>query len=558
MGADKARKAKPRVIPPLPVWPRQESAVLDEVPEPAIAVELWLYLRHLRDWVDVRNRGRTELFVSAPTHQVRRRRGEALAQAGALEPAIATFHELSDAPARLPPERLVSACIEVADWAEKRGYAVTASQFAAAATRLAPDSPRAANVAAVVHRRLGEWASAELYYLRAARYARRQKNAVEYVSAHIGMAALANSRGRYKAARRHLERASIEARRSGSTWLAGHAQHDLMLMLTERRDYGQAELAAARAVTMYPASDPRVPFLAADFAFLLLAQGAHADALPLLQRFLGVVETPAEQVIGLSLLARAYAGAGCRDESRSARRAVPDLIQVFPQNAPAALFHMAEACRAEGSWKEAEQLVTSARELAVSGGHIAIVEHADDLAAQIAVRHVPPVLSADEAVNARRSVTKAEMYGRLAERVCAPAAAPAELLGLARIWVDTGRAADAVRPVRRVLDHLEGLPEAERVGAWALVSRVLAADEESRDVAREAWNRAYVLIARAAPAAAVPAAIDLAHAATLLGDERQSATVQAIALGVGPAHDYVRVRTVLAEIGIESTKLTGA
>jgi hypothetical protein len=109
-----------------------------------------------------------------------------------------------------------------------------------------------------------------------------------------------------------------------------------------------------------------------------------------------------------------------------------------------------------------------------------------------------------------------------------------------------------------VLGHLQGLPEAERVGAWALGSRVLASEDESRDLAREAWNRAYVLIARAPPDAAVPAAIDLAHAATLLGDERQSATARAIALGVAPAHDYVRVRTLLGGMGAESPEPKGA
>ena len=412
MGAEKGRRAKPRVIPPLPVWRRQESAVLEEVLEPALALELWLYLRHLRDWVDVPEHGTTELFVSAPTNQVRRRRAEALNEAGALDQAIAAFHELTDAPSDIGAERLRAACIAVADWAHEHGYAVTAAQFAAAATRIAPESPQAANVAGLVHRRLGEWTSAELYYVRAARYARRQKNADEYVSAHIGMAALAQARGRYRAARRHLNTASNEARRSGSTWLASHAQHDLMLMLTEHREYRQAELAAARAVTLYPVTDPRFPFLAADFAFLLLAQGAHAEALPILQRFLALIESPAQQVIGLSLLARAYAGTGRRAESSNVRRTVTTLIQAYPQDAPAALYHMAEACRAEGAWGEAEQLIAAAREMALGRGDVAVVGYADELAAQIAARQVPPG-SADEGADVRRSVTNA-LTARLA------------------------------------------------------------------------------------------------------------------------------------------------
>jgi hypothetical protein len=109
-----------------------------------------------------------------------------------------------------------------------------------------------------------------------------------------------------------------------------------------------------------------------------------------------------------------------------------------------------------------------------------------------------------------------------------------------------------------VLRHLDGLPAEERLGGWAVTARGLAADAGAIEKARRAWDRAYALIARAAPDKAVPAAIDLAHAATLLGDARRLATVQAIALGVAPAHDYVRVRTLLGEIGAESRRPDGA
>lgn len=155
---------------------------------------------------------------------------------------------------------------------------------------------------------------------------------------------------------------------------------------------------------------------------------------------------------------------------------------------------------------------------------------------------------------------EADVYGRLAVRACAPehAAAPSILLGVARFWLDLGRPADANHAIRRVIRHLDGLPAEERLGAWALTARGLAADAEGIEKARRAWDRAYALIARAAPETAVPAAIDLAHAATLLADERRLATVQAIALGVAPAHDYVRVRTLLGEIAAESPKPDGA
>ncbi len=152
---------------------------------------------------------------------------------------------------------------------------------------------------------------------------------------------------------------------------------------------------------------------------------------------------------------------------------------------------------------------------------------------------------------------EADVYGRLAVRACTPehAAAPSILFDVARFWLDSGRPADGSHTIRGVLRHLDGLPTEERLGAWALTARGLAADAGGIEEARRAWDSGYALIARAAPENAVRAAIDLAHAATLLGDERRLATVQAIALGVAPAHDYVRVRTLLGEIGTESPKL---
>jgi tetratricopeptide (TPR) repeat protein len=155
---------------------------------------------------------------------------------------------------------------------------------------------------------------------------------------------------------------------------------------------------------------------------------------------------------------------------------------------------------------------------------------------------------------------EADVYSRLAQQACAPehAAAPSILFEVARFWLDSGRPADAIHAIRRVLRHLDGLPAGERLAGWALTARGLAADGEAIEKARRAWDRAYALIARAAPEKAVPAAIDLAHAATLLGDERRLATVQAIALGVAPAHDYIRVRTLLGGIGAETPKPDGA
>jgi tetratricopeptide (TPR) repeat protein len=406
MALDRPLHIKPRVIPPLPAWPRREAAILAEVTDPALAAELWLQLRHARDWLDAPDAA-AELFPARPAPRVLARRAEALDAAGELEDALAAFHALTDAPGEATAPALAAACVAVADWAGEAGCGTTAAQFAAAATRADPRSPACHNVAGLAHRREGDWRAAELYYLRAAHLAREQRSADERVAAHIGLAALWFSRGHPRRARRHLDTATNAATRSGSLWLAGHAQHDLMLMLTECGEYRHAEGAAARAVSLYPLNDPRLPYLAADFAFLQIAQQLYAESVPILERFTRLVGEPAQQVIGLSMLARAYAGAGRADDHRRTRDRVAALVAAYPHDAPAAFYHLAEAARCRGAWDEARDYASRALDGAEERGDAAVAAHAWTLLARIQARELPPSPPAPEGMGSRRATAHA-------------------------------------------------------------------------------------------------------------------------------------------------------
>jgi tetratricopeptide (TPR) repeat protein len=405
--------SKPRVIPPLPGWPRKEAAILVEVTDAAVAAELWVQLRHVRDWLQAAQEGAQDLFHEHPSSKILARRAEALEAAHGLENALPAFHALTDGLADCTSERLAIACVAVADWANEAGFGTTAAQFAAASTRADPQSPVCHNVAGLTHRKEGEWSSAELYYLRAAYLAREQNNVDERVSAHIGLAALWLSRGHPRRARRHLDTATNAATRSGSLWLAGHAQHDLMLMLTECGDYGQAERAASRAVGLYPLNDPRFPYLAADFAFLQIAQHRYAESIPLLERFLELVTEPAQQVIGLSLKARAYAGAGRVDELDRVRAHVISLVAVHTQDRPAAFYHLAEAARSCGRWQAAEEFASLAHEEARQRGDISVALHSAALLSKIAARKYPEASAAPDSTTTRRTTANA-LFVRLA------------------------------------------------------------------------------------------------------------------------------------------------
>jgi tetratricopeptide (TPR) repeat protein len=370
-------------MPPLPVWPNRADALLREIPGEVIAIELWIQLRHLRDWLAFPNNPPADLFNPLPSERVLARRADALASApNGFADALRTFHSLTDG-SILPEQSLALACVRVADWALEQGQTATAMQFTAAGARAAPNDPTCLNAAGLAHRRGGEWECAELYYQRAAYTANEQKNANEHASAHIGLAALWSARGQHRRAQRHLGRATNIAQRSGSTWLGAHVQHDLMLLLTERQEYSQAETAAARAAFLYPVNDSRFPFFAADFAFLQLAQGYYSDAVPALEQFLSMIQSPAQQVIGLSLLARAYAGTGRIADFSHVRERVEELIEVYTTDAAAALFHLAEAARCMEEWPEAARYAELSRLSALERGDRAVAQYAAALCAAI-------------------------------------------------------------------------------------------------------------------------------------------------------------------------------
>jgi tetratricopeptide (TPR) repeat protein len=337
-----------------------------ELPD-VLGWELWQQLRHIRDWLETSPAQRPGLFPGHPRVIATERRAEAELIAPELHEALDDFSRFMTSP-EPAVGAVLRACETVVEWARDRSLSETGVQFSAACVRIRPDDPRLANLAALCNRRAGRWADAEVLDDRAAVQAREQRNPVEYIGAHLGMAALWNTRGSYRRAYSHLIVAINKARRSGRLWLAGHAEHDLMLMLTEGGDYEGAEEAAERAVHLYALHDRRFPFLAADFALVQIYQQLYANALPLLDVFLKAIEEPPQQVIGLSMLGRALAALGRRDEFRAVQERVALLIGEFPQDAAVALYHLGEGARAAAEWNMAAELAGSAHEIAVARG----------------------------------------------------------------------------------------------------------------------------------------------------------------------------------------------
>ncbi len=155
---------------------------------------------------------------------------------------------------------------------------------------------------------------------------------------------------------------------------------------------------------------------------------------------------------------------------------------------------------------------------------------------------------------ARGDAAEAAGFAALAERACAPGQPGTAriLLQVARYQIDSGRAHCAQHPINRVLRIVDSLGEEEQLCAWSLAARAFAAGGQNAGRASRAWERAHLLISSAAPETAIRSSIDLACAASLLGDERRSNIARALALRVAPAHDYGRVRALLADIPVNA------
>lgn len=329
-----------RIILKAPHRRRREAEMLAEAP-PALACVLWQYVRHARDWADAGPVERPTLFVRQPKPWVTAKRIEAQAVEGELAGALDVLATLLHDPLGADTRQLAGACERIARWADARGYAETAIQFAEAAAVICPDQARLANLCGRLTRNAGDFPRAEVWFERGIGLARGRRNWVEYTRGHLGAGILAMGLGREARARRHFNTASSIAMREGHEWLAAEAQHDLFQFVTVRGNYVDAEVHARRALAWYPKHHPRLPFLAADVAFLMVCQRYYAPAVEILRPFVRTVEPP-RNVLGYSLLVRALAGAGNHREFERRRARLLKLLAEHAEYEAAARWNLAQ------------------------------------------------------------------------------------------------------------------------------------------------------------------------------------------------------------------------
>ena len=358
----------------LPIVP--ETAILDEIEE-SVGLVLWQYFRLIRDWIRASPRDRTNLAPAEVPAWVSAKRKKAAESAPPLAPIFDQFEALlHDDANHVDTDAVASPCRAVAEWAVGIGANKTAALYAGCAAEGDPRNPSLGILAGKFAREAGMMGKAEQHFLKAIRYARQQQRWDEYIRGQLGLGILYMLTKRDGRARRHQARAASTAMREGYEWLAGEAHHDLFQFMTVRGRLKAAAHHARLALECYPKNNPRLPFLAADIAFLLLCHRHYNAAVGILRRFLRIVRKPPQNILGTSMLARALGGSGHFRAFRRTRNRLMKLIDTPNTFEAAAMWHLAEGERALAKWGDATLHARRALDLALSVDDLETAEFA--------------------------------------------------------------------------------------------------------------------------------------------------------------------------------------
>jgi tetratricopeptide (TPR) repeat protein len=357
--ADTVRAPRRHGIQPAPLQ-RPVFEVL-ALKEDALASALWQAIRNVLIWARTPADNRATLFHALPPH-ARERYAAARAFAPDLCSALDTLERQQSAAAELEPRDVAVACHRVYQWADARGLLAVATHFAEAAAYADPDAPLWALDAGMVCRKAGGpemMVRSGAWYRRARTLAVRTGDAGAMLRSLTGYGAVLKESGDKEGAQLWYTYAARKARRMGQKRGAAVAHHYSFALAAESGDTATAIDHAARALRLYPVNDERVPFLLADFGFLLVQLHYYRTAYGLLDRAAARMDPPALCLM-FSTAARAAGGAGWAERYDYAARAVLRMIGSSEEYAAPALVNLAEGARSLGQWSQAESYLRRA------------------------------------------------------------------------------------------------------------------------------------------------------------------------------------------------------
>ncbi|WP_420126417.1 hypothetical protein [Longimicrobium sp.] len=348
-----------------------------------VCTGLWMVLRDVQHWTD--RTQRNGLF-GPRTHKVRARLLRAMRAAPALAPALRIFLQLRTTPGTVLASELGAACYAVWGWAEGESLIGTAAHFAEAAAYLVPENPAYANDAGWACRRCNHYERAGVWYQRGLRLAVRSKNRHEAIRALIGRGAVYKNLGQHELARLLYERASRRAVNTGRRRQAAVARHYIFALEAEKGTFEDGLEAVRETLNLYPIYDRRVPYLAHDYAFLLIRNRYFSAALALLEKLAPAITKPEERVLLQSTMARAAAGAGRFDQFRVMAQHALDTARTHPEYAHACYLQLGYALQSAGEWEAAADYASRAEQGARMLKDAVVEQFASELRGEIAAR----------------------------------------------------------------------------------------------------------------------------------------------------------------------------
>jgi tetratricopeptide (TPR) repeat protein len=368
-------RARRKLVPPVPMWPRSIAAILHEVSGP-VGVTLWQCARDVRLWTAAAEEQRPHLFRGGFDQRITAIAGDVPEMAV----AVGRVADLVRAPAP-GSEEIALAAFEVSRWAESRNLHTTALEFAEAAAVADAGSADYALAAGRLARYAGEINRAVAWYARAVALSRENHDA--YIRSQLGYGELMHQVGHVGIARQALRRASRLAIKYGRRGLAAQANHQLLLTSSAAGAFDEGVAAAANALERYPVRHPRLPELALAFAGLLIQEGYFASAVQVLQECVATVNG-GEQAVVHGMLARSYGalGDGPRfDASRDAVLSAAEANEGFARG----LVHAAAGAIALGDRDDlaaclAAEAVAAAQEIGASAIQMDAADLLEDVA----------------------------------------------------------------------------------------------------------------------------------------------------------------------------------
>ena len=390
-------RRRPRGVTPAPVARIQEgpfaAEVLTDVADDDLAISLWLALRFVHLWsiTDRSDRWRVSVRLNGEAWKRISRASERHPELGAALSTLGAFRRRASS---VRPDDVADACSALRAWAERQGMVETAIHFAEAAAYVAPTRALHANEAGAACRRAGLFERAGIWLMRARSLALRARDKDQRLRALLALGALFKETGKRERAEEAFDAACRMASRRNQRGRAAEAHHDLMLLLAEQGRLDEATDHAEAAANQYPLRHERLPYLAHDFAFVLLRAGDYATSMGLLESFVRTI--PEEHVLpALSTFAWAAAGGGHGHRFSEAESRVVRLLSAQPAHefAPASYIHLAEGARLLGSWERAERHLEHAVDAAEQRGDPSLAAEAATLIEAVR-RHEVPVIPA--------------------------------------------------------------------------------------------------------------------------------------------------------------------